>query len=159
SLAGGLAASGFAKRDVLALMAPNMPEYAVVFHAVAMAGGIVTTINPAFTEAEAPRQLRDSGARVLGTIPPLVAAASGGAAGTQVREIYTLGEAPGARPLAGLFAAPLAGQVPVRPSDVVALPYSSGTTGLCKGVMLTHRNLVANIAQTLAAVQLRPEDS
>jgi acyl-CoA synthetase (AMP-forming)/AMP-acid ligase II len=49
SLAGGLAASGFAKGDVLALMAPNMPEYAVVFHAVALAGGIVTTINPTCT--------------------------------------------------------------------------------------------------------------
>ena len=159
SLAGGLAASGFAKGDVLALMAPNMPEYAVVFHAVAMAGGIVTTINPAFTEAEAHRQLRDSGARLLVTIPPLMAAASRAAAGTHVQEIYTLGQAPGARPLAGLFAAPLAGQVPVGPGDVVALPYSSGTMGLSKGVMLTHRNLVANIAQTLAALQLRSGDS
>ena|SRR5215471_4063599 len=52
SLAGGLAASGFAKGDVLALMAPNMPEYAVVFHAVAMAGRVVTTTNPACIEAE-----------------------------------------------------------------------------------------------------------
>jgi acyl-CoA synthetase (AMP-forming)/AMP-acid ligase II len=42
---------------------------------------------------------------------------------------------------------------------VVALPYSSGTTGLCKGVMLTHRNLVANIAQTLAVTQIMPEES
>jgi len=159
SLAGGLAASGFAKGDVLALMAPNMPEYAVVFHAVAMAGGIVTTINPTYTETEVHSQLQDSGARILVTIPPLVTAASRGCAGTQVAEIYVLGEAHGAKPLAGLFAAPLAGQVPVGPGDVVALPYSSGTTGLCKGVMLTHRNLVANIAQTLAALQLRPEDS
>ena len=72
SLAGGLVASGFAKGDVLALMAPNMPEYAVVFHAAAMAGGIVTTINPTYTEAEVHDQLRDSGARILVTIPPLV---------------------------------------------------------------------------------------
>jgi acyl-CoA synthetase (AMP-forming)/AMP-acid ligase II len=46
SLAGGLAATGFARGDVLALMAPNTPEYAVVFPAVAMAGGVITTINP-----------------------------------------------------------------------------------------------------------------
>ena len=159
SLAGGLAASGFAKGEVLALMAPNMPEYAVVFHAVAMAGGIVTTINPTYAEAEVHGQLRDSGARILVTVPPLAAAASRAAAGTQVEEVYVFGEAPGARPLASLSAAPLAGQVPVEPGDVVAMPYSSGTVGLSKGVMLTHGNLVANIAQTLAMAQIMPEES
>lgn len=159
SLAGGLTASGFAKGDVLALMAPNMPEYAVVFHAVAMAGGIITTINPAYTEAEVHNQLRDSGARILVTVPPLVRIATQGCAGTRVAEIYVLGEAQGAKPLASLFAAPLAEQVPVGPDHVVVLPYSSGTTGFSKGVMLTHRNLVANIAQTLAARRLRPEES
>jgi acyl-CoA synthetase (AMP-forming)/AMP-acid ligase II len=46
-LAGGLATAGFGRGDVLALMAPNGPEYAVVFHGAAMAGGTVTTINPA----------------------------------------------------------------------------------------------------------------
>ena len=158
SLAGGMAASGFVKGDVLALMAPNMPEYAVVFHAVAMAGGIVSTINPTYTEAEVHSQLQDSGARILVTIPPLLAAVSRATAGTGAGEIYVLGEAHGAKPLASLFGAPLAGQVPVGPDDVVALPYSSGTTGLCKGVMLTHRNLVANIAQTLAALQITPEE-
>ena len=107
SLAGGLTADGFAKGDVLALMAPNMSEYAVVFHAVAMAGGIVTTINPAYTEAEARNQLRDSGAGILVTIPPLVTMASSAAAGTRVDEICVLGEAQGARPLARLFGAPL----------------------------------------------------
>jgi acyl-CoA synthetase (AMP-forming)/AMP-acid ligase II len=161
SLAGGLVAAGFAKGDVLALMAPNTPEYAVVFHAVAMAGGIITTINPAYTEAEVHSQLRDSGARLLVTIPPLAEMASRACAGTQVAEVYLLGEAPApdAKPLAGLAGPPLAGQVPVGPDDVVAMPYSSGTTGLCKGVMLTHRNLVANIAQTLGPLQLGPEDS
>jgi acyl-CoA synthetase (AMP-forming)/AMP-acid ligase II len=139
SLAGGLVAAGFGKGDVLALMAPNMPEYAVVFHAVALAGGIVTTVNPACTEKEVHGQLQDSGAQLLVTIPPLVSAGSQACAGTGVRDIYVLGEAQGAKPLAGLFAAPLAGQVPVGPDDVAALPYSPGTTGLCKGVMLTHR--------------------
>src|SRR5215831_6447418 len=159
SLAGGLAASGFAKGEVLALMAPNMPDYAVVFHGVAMAGGIVTTINPAYAEAEVHGQLRESGARILVTIPPVSAAASRAAGGTQVGEVYVFGEAPGARPLAGLHAAPLDGQVPVGPGDVLVLPYSSGTVGLSKGVMLTHRNLVANIAQTLAMTQIMPEES
>ena len=158
SLAGGLVAGGFTRGDVLAIMAPNAPEYPVVFHAVAMAGGIVTTINPVNTEAEVHDQLRDCGARILVTTPPLTAMASSATARTAVGEIYTLGEAQGAEPLASLFAAPLAEQVPVGPDDVVALPYSSGTTGLAKGVMLTHRNLVANIAQTLASIQIQPEE-
>ena len=159
SLAGGLAANGFAKGDVLALMAPNMPEYAVVFHAAAMAGGIVTTINPTYTEAEVHDQLRDSGARILVTTPPLVTTASGARAGTRVEEIYVLGEAPDAKPLTSLFGVALAEAVPVGPDDVVALPYSSGTTGFAKGVMLTHRNLVANIAQTLASAQIGSHES
>jgi acyl-CoA synthetase (AMP-forming)/AMP-acid ligase II len=162
SLAGGLVASGFAKGDVLALMAPNVPEYAVVFHAAAMAGGVVTTINPTYTETEAHDQLRDAAARILVTIPPLATAAARSCAGTPVARIYVLGEAEGAdgaRPLADLFGAPLAGHVPVEPDDVVAMPYSSGTTGLCKGVMLTHRNMVANIAQMLATLQIGRDES
>jgi acyl-CoA synthetase (AMP-forming)/AMP-acid ligase II len=171
SLAGGLVASGFAKGDVLALMAPNTPEYAVVFHAAAMAGGVITTINPAYTEPEVRNQLRDCGARILVTAPPLVEMASRACTGTKVAEIYVLGDAEGtagvegaervagSKPLSGLFGAPLAEHVPVAPDDVVVLPYSSGTTGLCKGVMLTHRNLVGNIAQLLTLLQLQPDDS
>ncbi|MGN6171843.1 MAG: AMP-binding protein [Streptosporangiaceae bacterium] len=170
SFAGGLAAAGFGPGDVLALLAPNMPEYAVVFHGVAAAGGAITTINPAYTEAEVHHQLADSGARILVTIPPLVDAAVRACAESSVAEVYVIGEAgdvdgPGwddaalpVRPLSALYGAPAAAQVPVGPDDVVALPYSSGTTGLAKGVMLTHRNLVANVAQTLGAIPAAPDD-
>jgi AMP-binding enzyme len=158
SLAGGLVAGGFGKGDVLALMAPNAPEYAVVFHGAAMAGGVVTTINPTYTDTELSTQLRDSGARILVTTPPLAPLAARGCTGTKVAELYTLGEPPGARPIEGLSGPPLAEHVPVGPDDVVAMPYSSGTTGLCKGVMLTQRNMVANIAQMLAALQIRSDE-
>ncbi len=162
SLAGGLVEQGFAKGDVLALMAPNVPEYAVVFHAVALAGGAVTTLNPAYTAREVHHQLVDSGAVLLVTVSPFLDVARVAIAGTGVSEIHVIDEAPegsGARPLADLTGAPLTEQVAVGPDDVVVLPYSSGTTGINKGVMLTHRNLVANIAQTLGAADIREDES
>ena len=73
SLAAGLAERGFGRGDVLALCAPNGPEYAVAFHAVAALGGVVTTINPAYTAHEigfqlenAERPPRGHGGRVRG---------------------------------------------------------------------------------------------
>ena len=157
SFAGGLQAQGFGKGDVLALMSPNIPEYAVVFHGVALAGGIITTINPTYTHQEVHKQLVDSGATLLVTIPMFLEVASLGAADTSVRATYVLGEGEGARPITELFGAP-AEQVPVAPGDVVVLPYSSGTTGINKGVMLTHRNLVANVAQVLSGADIREDE-
>jgi acyl-CoA synthetase (AMP-forming)/AMP-acid ligase II len=158
SLAGGLVAKGFAKGDTLALMSPNIPEYAVVFHGVAMAGGTITTINPTYTEAEVHKQLVDSRASILVTVPMFLEVATAAARETSVNEIYVLGEAEGALPITALFGAPLAEQVPVSGDDVVVLPYSSGTTGLNKGVMLTHRNLLANVAQVLAGADVREDE-
>lgn len=153
SLAGGLAARGFGAGDVLGVMLPNLPEYAVLFHGVAMAGGTVTTINPTYTSHEVHHQLTDAGASLLVTIPMFLPVAAEGAEGTGVTDIFVLGEATdGAASATELFGAPLAEPVAVDPlDDVVVLPYSSGTTGLSKGVMLTHHNLVANIAQVIAA--------
>src|SRR5216683_5314255 len=67
--AAGLAKRGFGKGDVLAIYCPNLPEYAIVFLGVAMAGGINTTVNPLYTADELANQLRDSGARFLVTAP------------------------------------------------------------------------------------------
>ncbi len=148
-MAGGLAAHGFDQGDVFAIMAPNLPEYATAFHGVATLGGINTTINPTYTAEEIDFQLRDSGARYLLTIPMFMEQASKAAAAAGAEEIFVLGEAPGATPFASLLESePYVGYAEVDPSeDLVALPYSSGTTGLPKGVMLTHRNLAANLAQ------------
>ena len=162
SLAGGLVEHGFAKGDVLALMAPNLPEYAVVFHSVAMAGGVVTTINPTYTEHEVRRQLLDSKARLFVTMAPFLEVAKAAIVDTGVSGIYVIGEVPegggGARPLTDLMGPPLAAQVPVTPDSLVVLPYSSGTTGTAKGVMLTHRNLVANVAQVLGPADIREDE-
>jgi acyl-CoA synthetase (AMP-forming)/AMP-acid ligase II len=148
-VAAGLAARGFAKGDVFAIFLPNLPEYALAFYGVAAAGGISTTISPLYTADELTRQLGDAKARFLVTVPPFLDKALEAAGRSGVEEVFVLGEGEGATPFASLLSAseePPA--VAVDPAtDLVALPYSSGTTGISKGVMLTHRNLVANLCQ------------
>jgi acyl-CoA synthetase (AMP-forming)/AMP-acid ligase II len=148
-VAAGLAARGFGKGDVFAIYCPNLPEYALAFFGVAAAGGTATTINPLYTVEELAYQLNDARARFLLTIPMFLDRAREAVARSGVEEIFVLGEAEGATPFAALMQA---GDQPPEVTidtaeDLVVLPYSSGTTGLPKGVMLTHRNLVANLAQ------------
>ncbi|HEV2706487.1 MAG TPA: 4-coumarate--CoA ligase family protein [Pyrinomonadaceae bacterium] len=153
-VAASLAKRGFNKGDVLAIYSPNVPEYAVAFHAVAMLGGVNTTINPLSTTAEVGKQLDDCRAKYLLTVPQLVDEAREAARGTQVRELFIFGDSADAVEGTTAFDSLLeadAADVPhvvINPrEDLAALPYSSGTTGVCKGVMLTHYNMVANLRQ------------
>jgi acyl-CoA synthetase (AMP-forming)/AMP-acid ligase II len=159
SVAAGLAARGFVKGDVFAIYCPNLPEYAVAFHAVARLGGVNTTINPLYTAEELAFQLDDAGARFLLTIPQFLEKAAEAARTTGVEEIFVLGDAPGATPFADLMATGPAPEVSIDLEDLVVLPYSSGTTGLPKGVMLSHRNLVANIVQCGPALAIDEADT
>jgi len=156
-VAAGLWARGFRKGEVFAIYSPNLPEYAIAFHAVSLIGGIVTTVNPLYTTEELATQLRDTEAKYLLTVPPLLEKAREAAHRAGVPNVIVIGD----ESWIGLFGdADRVPEVPISPrEDVVALPYSSGTTGLPKGVMLTHRNLVANICQVDAASQnVREED-
>jgi len=157
--AAGLHARGFRKGEVVAILSPNLPEYPIAFHGVATASGVNTTLNPTYTADEIAYQLSDSRARLLITIPPLLAKAQEAASKSKVEEIVVFGEAAGAVPFASLQ---VDGQVPdvqIDPAeDLVALPYSSGTTGFSKGVMLTHRNLVANLIQAGAGIEIGERD-
>ncbi len=145
----GLHARGLRKGDVLAIFSPNLPEYAVAFHAVATIGGVVTPVNPLYTATEVAHQLKDAGAKYLLTIPPLLDRALEAARGTDVQEIIVFGEAEGATPFGSLLENDgVLPEIEIDPrEDLVALPYSSGTTGVAKGVMLTHYNMVANLCQ------------
>jgi acyl-CoA synthetase (AMP-forming)/AMP-acid ligase II len=154
--AAGLAAKGLKKGDVLAIYSPNVPEYAIAFHAVASLGGITTTVNPLYTERELAQQLADCRAKYLLTVPQLMdKAVPAKEQVTSVEELLVFGQADGATPFASLLTSgDQPPEVEIDPhKDLVTLPYSSGTTGLPKGVMLSHHNLVAE----LTLVSERPD--
>jgi acyl-CoA synthetase (AMP-forming)/AMP-acid ligase II len=160
ALRGGLAARGFGKGDTLAIYLPNLPEYAVAFHGAASAGGRAMTANPLYTEHELGHQLHDSRARFLLTVPPLLETALAAAERGEVEEVFVIGEDERATPFAELLAAEPTPPAVISPAgDLAALPYSSGTTGLPKGVMLTHRNLVANLIQAAEPLQVTEADT
>lgn len=161
-VATGLAARGLAKGDVFAIFSPNVPEYVLAFLGAVRAGGVVTTINPQATVEEIAHQLADAGAKFLLTVPACLAKALAAASAAGVRETFVIGAAQtGAASFDVLMdndgRAP-DGEIDPR-ADLAALPYSSGTTGLHKGVMLTHYNLVANLCQIAGTDHLRGDDT
>jgi acyl-CoA synthetase (AMP-forming)/AMP-acid ligase II len=159
--AAGLAQRGLKKGDVFAILCPNLPEFAIAFHGSLSAGAIVTTMNPLYTADEIAHQLNDSGALYLLTIPMMMEKVRGAVGKTAVREVFVLGEAEGATPFAALLQND--GQMPEviinARDDLAILPYSSGTTGLPKGVMLTHSNMVAGVIAAADVLRfLSPDD-
>jgi len=159
-VAAGLQAHGIGKGDVVGLVSPNLPEFAVVFYAVASIGAICSTVNPIATAEEIGAQFADSEAVLLVTIPELLEkCATASRLASTVREIVVLGEAEGATPFAELCThGDTPTPVEIDPArDVCVLPYSSGTSGIPKGVMLTHRNLVANLCQMQSPVRMVQE--
>ena len=161
NLAGNLARHGFQKGDVLTLFCPNSPEYIVTLLAVWMLGGQTMTVNALFTARELAYQLNDAGTKYLLTTPDLMDRVREATAGTPVATIFCLGgETQGTTPFEPLLheeAEPP--RVDINPrADTAVLLYSSGTTGLPKGVMLTHRNVVANICQGESVLRTAEDD-
>jgi acyl-CoA synthetase (AMP-forming)/AMP-acid ligase II len=155
AFAGALADRGIGVGDVVGVLAPNSSAFVIAFHGILRAGATATTINALFTAKDIAKQLTDAHAKMLITVSPLRTQAIEGAAhaGLSPAEVVVLdggGESVDGHPNADDLLASGADAPQVRfdaATHLAALPYSSGTTGTPKGVMLTHRNLVANIAQ------------
>ena len=152
SLGRGLVAAGICPGEVIAIFLANSWEFAVTYHAATLAGAIPTLLNPSYKEREIRYQLENSSAAFLVTDAPLINGVN--MAGLPVlRRIFTTRQPmPGCEDHAILLhptSARLPGPVLDSKHTVAALPYSSGTTGLPKGVMLSHHNLVANVYQTI----------
>lgn len=155
----GLRARGFGRGAVLAVLAPNLPEYPIAFHAAALAGGTVVVLNPLDTADDLTAHLNEADARLLVTVPSEMAKAAVLTARTKVEEIIVFGEARGATSFSALLADGVPPEPTVDPAqDVVALLHSSGSTGYPKGVMLTHRNMIANVLQTSLVAPLGEDE-
>jgi long-chain acyl-CoA synthetase len=146
----GLVAAGLKPGEVVAIFLPNSWEFAATYHAATLAGAIPTLLNPTYREREVRYQLENSGAALLITDGAILGEIN--LAGLpNLRRVYsTRQHAGGTEQFADLLRKTTAAlPTPDKPSaeTLAALPYSSGTTGLPKGVMLSHHNLVANIFQ------------
>ena len=162
----GLANCGVGARDVVALCAPNSIDFVVGWFAASSIGAVVTTLNPSSTQEEIIQQLRRSGASWLITTADLYADKAGAAAESSgIEETFVIGWRPGTAaggiPFESLWRTPAREKVHGRvdATDVAFLPSSSGTTGLPKSVILTHRNLVASLCQTRLVHQVTEADT
>ncbi len=167
STAVGFHELGLRKGDTLCLLMANRPEYSIAWMAASMLGVVLSPMNPSYKEREVAYQLENSGATAIlvqRELLPLVQAAR--AQAPRLRHILVTGSAPvegdaSVIPIGQLMRAYSPARVPVveiRPNDLIALPYSSGTTGLPKGVLLTHRNLVINFHQFISAARVTESD-
>lgn len=160
-IAAALAEAGLRKGDVLALHSPNTIAYPAVFYGATRAGASVTTVHPLATAEEFAKQLGDSGARWIVTVSPLLEAARRAAELVGgIQEIFVCDRAEGHRSVQDMAASTAPEpQITFDPAeDVAALPYSSGTTGTPKGVMLTHRSIATNLEQLKPFVPTGPGD-
>jgi long-chain acyl-CoA synthetase len=165
AFANALQALGIGRGDRVCLLMTNRPEYVVSFFALARLGAVASPMNPSYREREVAYQLGDSEAVavvVQHDLLPLVQAVRGDL--PALKHVITVGPGAAATPDTVRFADLVRGAstdpppVDIEWDDLVVLPYSSGTTGLPKGVRLSHRNFVCNNLQFIAASRITPAD-
>jgi acyl-CoA synthetase (AMP-forming)/AMP-acid ligase II len=141
SVAHGLIARGVAPGDRVAFMCANVPEVAIAYHGAIAAGAVAMMVNPLSTAEELAKYFSVGSPELVIASAPLVGMIRAVAPGLPV---ISIGEAPDSEPLTALFGGSTAPpDVAIAPDAVAVMPYSSGTTGFPKGVMLTHRNVMA----------------
>ena len=157
-MAASLASRGVKKGDRVALMLPNCPQYAISFFATVRLGAIVTQINPMYVEREIEHILEDSGAETIVVYSEAYPRVKAVIEQTRLRNVVVVHlegeleeldrEHHSFDDFIEIDADPVP-EIEITPSeDVAALQYTGGTTGVSKGAMLTHFNLVANVQQT-----------
>ena len=150
---GALKALGVSKGDRVGILAPNCAEFVIAFHGISRSGAVVSTLNSGYREREIAHQVEDSGCEVLVVHESLseILKEAQKLIKNEVRSIVITSD----RSTLGSFWELLGQSEPytaidIDPeNDLAALPYSSGTTGLTKGVMLSHFNVVSNVEQIL----------
>ncbi|KAK8581086.1 hypothetical protein V6N13_144128 [Hibiscus sabdariffa] len=148
-VASGLNKLGIQQHQVIMLLLPNTPEFVLSFLGASFLGAIATTANPFFTPAEVSKQAKASNVRLIITQAVYVDKVKEFAQDNDVKVICIDSAPEGFLHFSELIQADENDlpQVDIAPDDIVALPYSSGTTGLPKGVMLTHKGLITSVAQ------------
>jgi len=166
-MAASLSAAGVSKGDRVALMLPNCPQYVISFFATVRVGAVVTQVNPMYVEREIEHILTDSGAETIVVYAAVYERVKAVLPDTSLKNVIVVDfvdEPEGLNAGHHAFGAFLstdadpAPGVEIEPAeDVAVLQYTGGTTGVSKGAMLTHRNLVANVQQAIDVFVQNPD--
>ncbi|MBS0293426.1 MAG: long-chain-fatty-acid--CoA ligase [Proteobacteria bacterium] len=171
---------GLARGDRVALMMPNVPQYPIAVAAVLRAGFVVVNVNPLYTPRELEHQLKDAGAKAIVIIENFATTLQACIANTAVKHVVLCAMGDRLGPLKGALvnfvvrsvkklvppyqlsgavrfndalakgAAATLKQPDLGPDDIALLQYTGGTTGVSKGAVLLHRNVIANVLQSEA---------